>query len=182
MVAFRPLLLSGLLLLGPVPARCVAHKLRAVPARPRSLIIQTGGTLSVNFSSLADSPPITAAQGVGVLNLGKVSYIGASSVPGVKIQRAQNAFFVESSLGVQIGNSDSMGGGTAMLRAWLESPVDPYQIYLDGVPLTAQPICIDARTALGVVTRHQLKIRVPSDASERESKLQTEIGLQVVRN
>lgn len=179
------MLLSGLLLLGAIPAQCAAQKLRGVPVlrvRARGLAVETGGSLSLNFFPLSDSAPMMAGQGVGAVNLGKVSYIGTSSVPGVKIQRAGNAFYVESAVGLRIGDSGAAGGGTVILSAWLQSPVDPYQVYLDGVALSMKPTCVDAQTALGVITRHVLRIRVPADTSDNQSKLQTEIGLQVIRN
>jgi hypothetical protein len=180
MVSFRPLLLSGLLLLGSSSAPCAPRRVRMVRLRRPVMQVQAGGALSVNFTSLPDSPAVQGANGVGVLNLGKVSW-GVAVVHGVKIQHQPRSFFVEASLGMQIGDS-SVQGGTALLKAWLESPVDPYRVYLDGVPLSLQPVCVDAQTETGVVTRHQLKISVPVNTSEKQAALQTQIALQVVQN
>lgn len=143
--------------------------------------VRTGGNMSVDFLSSAGSPPIQGAAGFGVLNLGTVSYAGVASVPGVRIRRADGAFDVETGLVLRIGNQDPFGG-TAMVRAWLETPVAPYRIYLDGVRLTQQPVCVKSRARVGVATQHRLRIRVPSNTSESQSTLQTEISLQVVSN
>ena len=99
----------------------------------------------------------------------------------MSIQRLGSGFVVAAALGVKVGKSD-LGGGTATLKAWLESPVDPYRISFDNVPLSLDPVCVDAQARLGVVTRHQLKINVPANTSEQQSSLQTEIAVLVIRN
>jgi hypothetical protein len=181
MVSFRPLFLSALLFAGSLSAPCAPRQERMVRMRRPVMRAETGGALSVNFTSLPDSPTIQGADGVGILDLGKVSWGGAAIVHGVKIQHQPRSFFVETSLGMQIGDS-SVQGGTALLKAWLESPVAPYQVYLDGVPLSQHPVCVDAQAETGVVTRHQLKISVPVNTSEKQAALQTQIALQVVQN
>lgn len=181
-VSFRSLLLSGLLLAGSLPAPCAPRQERVVVRMRRPVMrAQAGGALSVNFTSLPDSPTIQGANGLGVLDLGKVSWAGAAAVHGVKIQHQPRSFFVETFLGMQIGDNTQQGG-TALLKAWLESPADPYRVYLDGIPLTLRPVCVDAQAQVGVVTRHELKISVPVDTSEKQATLQTQIALEVVQN
>lgn len=181
MVSFRSIFISGLLLAGSLPAPCAPRQERVVRLRRPVMRAETGGSLSVNFTSLPDSPTIQGANGIGVLDLGKVSWGGPAAVHGVNIQHQPRSFLVETSLGMQIGDTSTQGG-TALLKAWLESPVDPYRVYLDGVPLSLRPVCVDAQTQVGVVTRHQLKISVPVDTSEKQATLQTQIALQVVQN
>lgn len=181
MVSFRPYVVSGLLLVASFPAPCAPRQVRMVRVRRPVMMTQTGGALSVNFVALPDSPDIQGADGVGVLNLGKVSWAGSADVHGIRVQHQPRLFFVETALGVQIGDTAAQGG-TALLKAWLESPADPYRVYLDGVPLTQRPVCVDAQTQVGVVTRHQLKISVPVDTSEKQASLQTSIALEVVQN
>ncbi len=182
MVSFRPILVAGLALLGTVPARCASHAARSGQIRAANLAVEINGMLSVNFFSLADSPQIVGAEGVGTVDLGKVSYAAGSDMPGVTVQRAQRGFFVQTSVGMRIGNVASVGGETVSMKAWLQSPADPYRIYLDGVELTTQPTMVATRMLTGVVTRHELKIHVPSNTSDKESSLQSEISVQVVRN
>jgi hypothetical protein len=182
MVSLRPLLFAGLALLGTVPAWCASHAARSGPARAANLAVETNGMLSVNFFSMADTPQIVGAQGVGTVNLGKVSYAAGSDMPGVTVQRVQRGFYVQTAVGMRIGNVTSLNGQTVSMKAWLQSPANPYQIYLDGVELTTQPVMVDTRMFTGVVTRHELKIHVPSNTSEKESSLQSEISVQVVRN
>jgi hypothetical protein len=182
MISLRPILFAGLALLGTVPAQCAMHGLRIVPARRAKLTVEMDGLLSVNFFSMADSPQIVGAQGVGTVNLGKVSYAAGSDTPGVTVQRVQRGFYVQTAVGMRVGDAASEGGETVSMKAWLQSQPAPYQIYLDGVQLTTQPVMVDTRVLTGVVTRHELRIHVPADTSEKESSLQTEISLQVVRN
>lgn len=182
MVSLRPILLAGLAVLGTVPAQCASHASRIVPARAANLAVETNGMLSVNFFSMADSPQILGAQGVGTVNLGNVSYAAGSDKPGVTVQRAQKGFYVQTAVGMRIGNVAGMSGETVSMKAWLQSPANPYRIFLDGVELTTQPTMVDTRVFTGVVTRHELKIHVPSNTSEKESSLQSEISVQVVRN
>lgn len=182
MVSFRPLLLSVLFLLWGVPAHSASHLMRRAPTRTSRLTVQTDGALSVNFFSLPGSPRILAAQGSGVVDLGKVSYATGSNTPGVSVERMSRAFDVRTSVGLRIGNVGEMGGGTAMLKVWLESPADPYGIWLDGVRLTTQPAVVDEHAQVGVVTPHELRIRVPSSATDKQATLQTEISVQVIRN
>jgi hypothetical protein len=182
MLSLRPVFLAGLALLGTVPAQCASRAARLGQARAAKLAMESNGMLSVNFFSLADSPQIVGAEGVGTVNLGKVSYAAGSDMPGVKVQRLQRGFFVQTSVGMRIGNAASTAGETVSMKAWLQSPADPYRIYLDGVELTTQPVIVNARVLTGIVTRHELKIHVPSNTSDKESSLQSEISLQVVRN
>jgi hypothetical protein len=181
MARSRLLLLSSLLLLSAAAADCAPGPGRVSPANSAKLRVEAGETLSVEFSPLPDSPRILAARGVAILNLGNVSYAGRPELSGVSIQRLQRGFSVTATVGVQVGKGD-LGGGTATLKAWLQSPIDPYSISFDNVPLSLEPACVDAQTRLGVVTRHQLKIDVPSSTSEKQSSLQTEIAVLVVRN
>lgn len=184
MASFRPVLVLGLALAACVPAWCVAPRVRLgrVPIRRLpAMRVRIAGAMSVNFLSAADTASIQGAQGFGVLNLGTVSYAGPVATRGVHIRHQPSGFDVETSLVLRIG-SQAPAGGTAMVRAWLQSLVNPYRIFLDGVPLSQHPVCVDAHVPVGVDTRHQLKILVPFDTSESESKLQTEISLQVVSN
>jgi|SRR5579875_1665965 hypothetical protein len=182
MLSLRPVFFAGLVLLGTVPAQCASRAARLRQAPVANLAAEGNGMLSVNFFSLADSPQIVGAEGVGTVNLGKVSYAAGSNMPGVKVQRLPRGFVVQTSVGMRIGNAASAGGETVSVKAWLQSPADPYRIYLDGVELTTQPVIVNARVLTGIVTRHELKIHVPSNTSDKESSLQSEISLQVVRN
>ncbi len=155
------------------------RKLQPMPAA--RMQVETGGTLSVDFFALEDSPQILDAQGVGFLNLGKVSYAGPVQNRGVRVDRHAKAFDVTASLGLRVG-SISDTNQSVSLKAWLGAPIDPYQLYLDDVLLTLQPLNITSQVETGVLTRHTLKIRVPVNTSEGQSNLHATISVQVVRN
>ena len=185
----RYLHLTAVLLLGTVPGWCGSrlggvHRLPLHMAQPQHgrMSLQTDGELSVEFLPLTDGPRISGANSVGVLNLGAVSYSGPADSHGVRIERQAHGFTVATLLGVRIGKSQFGSSGTASLKVWLDQPVQPYRIFFDDVPLTLQPVCVNAQTQIGVVTRHQLKIRVPSNTTDKQAQLQTVISMQVVRN
>lgn len=182
MFSLRPILFAGLALLGTVPAQCATHGVRIVPVRRARLTMAMNGMLSVNFFSMVDTPQIVGAQGVGAVNLGNVSYAAGSNMPGVSVQRSQTGFYVQTTVGMRIGNAASTGGETVSMKAWLQSPVDPYRIYLDGVQLSTQAAVVDTQVLTGIVTRHELRIHVPSNTSEKESSLQSEIAVLVIQN
>lgn len=154
-------------------------KLKPMPVT--RMQVETGGSLSVDFFPLEDSPQILDAQGVGFLNLGKVSYAGSVQSRGVHVDRLEKAFDVTTSVGLRVGTSNDTGQ-SVWLKAWLGAPVEPYRVYLDDVLLTGQPASVASQVEMGVLTRHTLRIRVPVNTSEEQSNLHATISLQVVRN
>jgi hypothetical protein len=184
--SIRPVVLLALILPWSVPAQCVAQSARTGPAHvssahPARMRVQTEGNLSVEFFPLADGPQILGTQAGGVLNLGNVSYAGRPEHSGVSQDTAKTTFSVETPIGIKIG-SGNFAGATASLKAWLQTSAAPYLISLDAVPLTLQPMLIQPRTQLGVVTRHELKITVPRNTSESQSQFRAMISVQVIRN
>ena len=180
MTSLRALVLSSLLAAVPLPGSCAEHVKLVLPARLSRMTAQTEGGLTVNFVPLPNGSQITAADGVGVMNLGKVSYVGKSG-PGVQIERHARNFDVATEVGILVGNQ-GMIGQSATLKAWLVAPIDPYSVYFGDVQLGRNPVSVDSRLRLGVLTPYQLKVRVPVDAPEQKSDLQTVISMEVVQN
>lgn len=171
--------------LWPVAAQCAPH-VRRVGPRPApqpavAMRAEGSGTLSIDFLPLQRGTQVLSSQQGGVLNLGKVSYAGEPEFAGIAIKRHLRNFSVETSVGVKIG-AGTLSGQTAVLKAWLETPSDPYKIYLDDVPLTLQPVSVSSNAQLGVVMPLHLKIEVPLNTSESQSALQSVISVQVIRN
>ena len=180
----RPLVCVGLAaLLWPAMAQGASRRLRTShpTALQAPMRVETVGALSVDFVALKQGTQILSSRGGGVLNLGKVSYAGEAEFSGVSIKRHPRDFSVETSVGVKIG-ADTLAGQTAVLKAWRETPSDPYRIYLDDVPLTLHPVAVDSGAQLGITMPLRLKIEVPLDTSESQSALQSVISIQVVRN
>lgn len=171
----------ALLFLCTASAKAFSQGRKLKPMPVTRMQVETGGSLSVDFFPLEGSPQILQAQGVGFLNLGKVSYAGSVQSRGVHVDRLTKAFDVSTSLGLRIGTINDTGQ-SVWLKAWLGSPVEPYRVYLDDVLLTEQPKSVESRVETGVLTRHTLRIRVPVSTSEEQSNLHATISLQVVRN
>jgi len=175
-------LLAGLLFAIPVTAQRAPHmRPSKLPAQLAHMSVQADGALSVSFVALPDSPQIMGAQGVGVLDLGRVSYAGRAQSSGVQIRRLAKAFDVTAPVGVQVGNNND-AGQSVTLKAWLASPAAPYRVFFDDVQLSSQPANVNTRLQAGILTRHELRVRVPTDASDEQAKLQTVISMQVVQN
>lgn len=182
----RPFVCVGMAaLMWPVMAHCAPHVRRVGPSRPAAqptvMRAEGSGTLSIDFVPLQQGMQILSSQNGGVVNLGKVSYAGEPEFSGVAIKRHPRNFSVETSVGMRIGSA-TLSGQTAILKAWLETPSDPYKIYLDDVPLTLQPVSVSANAQLGVVMPLHLRIEVPLNTSESQSALQSVISVQVIRN
>ena len=180
MISLRALLLGSLLLSAPLAGRCAVRVKHILPARLGHMTAQAEGGLTVNFVPLPQGSQILAADGVGVMNLGKVSYAGNAS-QGVQIQRHARNFDVATEVGILVGKQ-GMIGQSVTLKAWLAAPVDPYSVYLGDVQLGRNPVSVDARLPLGVLTPYQLRVRVPVNAPERKAGLQTVISMQVIQN
>jgi len=181
MVGLRGVLLSGLLLAVPVSGSCAVRARHNFPARIGRMDAHVEGALTVNFVPLPDSSQIMASDGVGLLNLGPVSYSGQVQNRGVEIKRHLKTFDVATQLGVLVGN-EGMVGQSVTLKAWLTAPVGPYSVFLENVQLGSNPVAVDSHLQLGVLTRYELTVRVPVNTSDEQSKLQTLISMQVVRN
>jgi hypothetical protein len=138
------------------------------------------GALSVNFYPVPQGATITSSGGDGVLNLGKVSYAGAAG-SGVSVKHSGPGFAVETQVGVRVGSVHTTGG-TVMVSAWLEGPVAPYTVYMDGVLLGPHPALVSAREPLGIITSHNLKVVVPRNSSEMIAQFTGNIAFQVVKN
>lgn len=120
------------------------------------------------------------ALGIGLVDIGTVSYSGGASNPGAKVTRSQRSFTVKAPLGIRIGSSGRVSG-TASVKAWLEEPAEPYRIYLDNVLLGSRPVSIGGYTPLGL-THHDLDVVVPRDVSGTQADLRAIIDFQVVEN
>jgi hypothetical protein len=67
---------------------------------------------------------------------------------------------------VRIDRSSGETHGTAVLRAFLESP-DPHHTYrVNGILLGSAPVIVDRRAPFGVPRRQRLEITVPASAPE----------------
>lgn len=180
-MTFRVPLVLCLALSVPMTGYGASRARRVVPIRPAAMTAQTGGELSVDFFPLPDSPQLLSSDGVGVLNLGTVSYVSRPQLRGVNIERQDSSFDVSATLGMRVG-TENVPGETVILKAWLTAPAQPYRIFLDNVELSRQPVCVDAQMLSGVTTRHELRVRVPRDASQEQSKFEAVISMQAVMN
>lgn len=144
------------------------------------MVVQTDGSMSVEFVPIADNPHILAAKGSAILDLGTVSYADRSK-NGIEIVRKTGDFDVATPIGMRIGGGNS-SGETVLLKAWLAAPASPYRIFFDGIELNSQPVCVDSTMPLGVSTQHQLKIRVPNKSLGEQANLQAVISMQAVLN
>lgn len=187
MKLFRSALVLGLFLVLPLlshgashaPAGSVARRLIPLARKGSPMQVAAGQTLSFDFVSLTQGPKVMGALGGGAMDIGSVSYFGGSTASGVKIERASRDFAVIAPVGVRIGATGA--SGTASVKAWLELPVAPYQVYLDNVQLGSQPTAIGSEMALGL-THHSLKIVVPRSVADSSAEFKAAIALEITAN
>ena len=91
------------------------------------------------------------------LDLKSVTRMGASKEKSI---RTRHRF------GVRIVRAGGAAGGTAVITALLDSYDGRASYRLDGRPLTAAPLVVDAHAAVGTVVFHTLDVEVPVSVSE----------------
>ncbi|MCU1349391.1 MAG: hypothetical protein JWO56_2421, partial [Acidobacteria bacterium] len=111
------------------------------------------GTLSIAFVDVAAGPgTLTATANDGWLDVPNVSHKPGSREAVTRIRRQ---------FGIRIVHAGEVAIGTARITARLESWDGRATVRLDGRPLTAVPLLVDAHAPVGSVTVHQLEIEVP---------------------
>lgn len=165
---------------GPRSGRVRGVRLREHLRQRSPMRVTVGQTLSVGFVPLAQGAKVMGALGGGVMDIGAVSYSGGASVSGIEVKRSGHSFTVQAPIGIKIGSAGKLSG-TALVKAWLEVPDDPYQIYLDHVLLSSQPVSIGSETPMGI-THHSLEIVVPRSASGTETEFQATIAFEISEN
>lgn len=187
MALLKPMLIFALALGLPLYAqvRSGGRPVHTVRARPRlrggaPMQVMSGETLSFGFVPLQRGPKVMGALGSGVMDLGPVSYSSGASNSGVKVTRSRGSFTVKAPLGIKIGSAGTIAG-TASLKAWLEIPAEPYQIYLDNVLLGPQPVPVESETPVGI-SHHDLEIVVPRSASGTKADFRATIAFEITEN
>ena len=186
MKSVLPMTMLAAALLWTVPGWCAAHGMHNVPVLRRvkghrAMSVQSEGAMTVQFFPVGAGNSLASSAAAGELDLGEVSSAGMGEGPTVRIRNLTKAFAVQTAIGVRIGTGPP-SGATGTLKGWLTAPVTPYSIYFDNVQLTSQPVSLDARAPVGVVTRHELKILVPSQTTPSQRKLMALISVEAVLN
>jgi hypothetical protein len=111
------------------------------------------GTLSIAFVDVSAGPgTLTAADNDGWLDVPGLSHKPGSHEPVTRVRRQ---------FGIRVLRAGQAGWGTARITARLESWDGRATVRLDGRPLTAAPLVVDAHAAVGSVAVHQLEIEIP---------------------
>src|SRR5437764_2403761 len=112
-------------------------------------------TLSIVFVEIESSnASLKAAGSEAWLDLNAVTHEG--SARSTKLRRK---------FGIRIERAGNASAGTAAMVARLESWDGRATYRLDGRPLTAAPLIVDANADVGTVTIHTLEIEVPTEAA-----------------
>jgi hypothetical protein len=120
-------------------------------------------TTSITFLTVTNGSPVhSLGSDQGVLNLGSFSYFRRADANGGEIQRQKDSFIVSTTFGLRIDISNVHRAGTAIVSAFLLSPNPLQTMWVDGVRLSMTPGIIGRQVSYGVITRHILKIAVPT--------------------
>jgi hypothetical protein len=129
--------------------------LPAIAQRRRAAVPPTEEMLSIVFVEVGSSDDsLKAAGSEAWLDLNAVTHEG--SARSTKLRRK---------FGIRIERAGNATAGTAAIVARLESWDGRATYRLDGRPLTAAPLVVDAHAAVGTVTVHTLDIEIPIEAA-----------------
>jgi hypothetical protein len=125
-----------------------------VTAERRRVVAPPEETLSIVFVEAPSDGSMKAAGSEAWLELNAVTHEG--SARSTKLRRK---------FGIRIERAGNATAGTAAIVARLESWDGRATYRLDGRPLTAAPLVVDAHAAVGTVTIHTLDVEIPNEAA-----------------
>ena len=124
-------------------------------ARRRAVVPANSDVLAVDFVEIHSSEgSMTTTQSEAWLDVGRI----------VKHDQRQRGVTVRQRFGVRVTRSGGIVYGTARITARLESWDGKARVRLDGRPLTAAPLLVDASAPIGGTIAHRLEIDVADTA------------------
>jgi hypothetical protein len=130
----------------------------SVDAAPRRATVTTESALSITFVDVAGSDAmLTAAGNDGWLDARTLSARG-----GRKPQPAR----MRKQVGIRVTRAGGLAGGTARIEARLDGNDGRAKVWIDGRPLGAAPLVVDAHAAVGSMTVHRIEIEVAQSVPE----------------
>jgi hypothetical protein len=142
---------------------------------------EASGTLTVSLSSAPEGVPLSGASTQRTLNFGEVSYAMPSTARNVNVVRHAAGFAVSTRFGLVIQDPSAHVTHATVLAA-IAVPEVHFGLRLDGVPLSTTPQVIQGNAKVGTTSQHLLEIEVPSSVTEKNSRLQNAILVQVIAN
>jgi hypothetical protein len=135
-----------------VLALCLAVSL-PLQADRRHAAAPPADALSIQF---VDVP----AAGATLMTAGSDAWVDLKSL-SQQAGSTGKSIRVRRQFGIRLIRAGGVSWGTATVTARLESPDGRSSLRIDGRPVAAAPVVIDARAAVGATTIHTLEIEVP---------------------
>jgi hypothetical protein len=124
-------------------------------ARRRAVVPGNSDVLAVEFVDIHSSEgSMTTTQSEAWLDMGRIA----------KQDQRQRGVTVRRRFGVRVTRSGGIVYGTARITARLESWDGKARVRLDGRPITATPMLVDASAPIGGTIAHRLEIDVADTA------------------
>ena len=157
------------------------HAVKRTPPAVMTMRSEASGTLTVSISSAPDGAPLSGTSTQRTLNFGEVSYAMASAAHNVNVVRRASGFAVATRFGLAIQDPSAHVANATVLAA-LAVPEVHFSFRLDGVALSTTPQIIQGNAKVGAISQHLLEIEVPNSVTEKNSRLQNAILVQVIAN
>jgi hypothetical protein len=107
----------------------------------------------------------TAGTGLGLLNLGHVSWAQDPHMFGSTHKKDRNLFSISTVVGLRVDCSAADAGRFVAISAFLQQ-VDPrYDFYFDGVRLSSASSVVSPSAACGTTAAHALEVQVPTTSA-----------------
>ena len=150
--------------------------------KPPPAIAAAGETAAIRLSivPLASSGTLRGSPASPQLDLGRVSYGGHASTPGVGLKRTRDALVLSTRFGLLLQAAGGRSLGNATVRAFVTAGGSKKTYAIDGIKLTTTPQIISTAAPIGIVAAHRLEITVPT--SEAPGPVTGDVGFLVTPN
>ncbi len=138
----------------------------------------SGGSLSITFVQIG-APLSQSGANQASLDLGRLSYFGCSSQPGVTCRALSGALRVSTDFGIRVDRK-GQAAKTATVSAFLLAGSTSFPVAIDGVTLTPTEQVIASGAGFGSVVSHTLSIDVPTTLPP--GPLAITVGVMVTAN
>lgn len=157
------------------------HVPKRTPPAVMTMRSEASGTLTVSLSSAPDGVPLSGTSTQRALNFGEVSYGMASAAHNVTVIRRASGFAVVTRFGLALQDPSATVTNATVLAA-IAVPEMKFGFRLDGIPLSTTPQIVQGNAKVGTTSQHLLEIEVPNSVTEKNSRLQNAILVQVIAN
>ena len=164
-----------------IPAQ--AQKLKTL-VKPRGVVLpqernQSGFSVQIVPNAESTTMRVLSPER-GILELGAVSATGGNSTSIVR--KTARSMIVSSEFSLRVTGDSATRNQVVTINGFLTHAGAMQWFRLDGQALSATPVPITRKVAVGTVTRHRLEIEIPFSATEAGANVNVSLGFTVSTN